>query len=62
MMRMGILSDIIDAYGKTTHYVNDARGNVLSETDPLGHTTTYDYDANDNLKESDRSIESCDEI
>ncbi len=31
--------------GRTTTYVNDARGNRLSQTDAAGNTTTYQYDA-----------------
>ena len=31
--------------GRTTSYVNDAKGNRLSQTDAAGNTTTYQYDA-----------------
>ncbi len=54
--------ETFDAYGRvtkkesyvtgtnmTTSYTYDYKGNVLTETDPMGNVTTYTYDINNNV-------------
>jgi RHS repeat-associated protein len=39
------------------HNVSDITGNLLSTTDALGHTTTYTYDANNNVASISRPLD-----
>ncbi len=45
----GLSKRITNALGQTTVLVSDARGNLLTETDPEGRVTRRSYDAGNNL-------------
>ena len=49
--RLSVSSDVGSAphFNATRHFTYDARGRVLTTTDPLGALTTFDYDAFENL-------------
>jgi len=46
---LGQLASVTDAAGGVTSYVNDLRGNRVSETDPLGRRTSFAYDSQNRL-------------
>jgi RHS repeat-associated protein len=46
----GLLKQITDPNGLTTHFTYDQFGQVLSQTDPQGKTTNYAYDTLGRLK------------
>lgn len=46
----GNLTELIDPYEKTTTYGYDPMNRLESVTDPLNHATTYEYDANGNVR------------
>lgn len=40
----GLITGITDMMGNTYQYAQDGAGNLISSTDRVGNTTTYDYD------------------
>ena len=44
-----VITDALNAVSTFTYDTTAGRNNLLSETNPRGHTTTYEYDAHSNL-------------
>lgn len=52
----GNLESKTDAYGKTTYYTYDSRGNILTQKDWLGRTTTMTYYDTNYLKSVQNAV------